>query len=140
MGCYNSTVINASADKVWEAFADFHDMSKFSNVIQSCDTVGDVGGTQAGAKRILNGTFHETLLSVDGDARTLSYSIDDGPDAVSKDSVKGYVGKIRLLPVTANGSTFVEWTSTWDSGNGVAELCDPIYQALLSDLAQHMNA
>ena len=37
--------------------------------------------------------------------------------------------------MTADDTTFVLWTSDWEhSGGGVAEFCNPIYQALLGDL------
>ncbi len=136
MSCYNSIIVDAPVEKVWEAFANFHDMSKFSNVITSCEVVGETPGNQVGAKRILNGVFHETMLTIDADSHKVTYSIDDGPEAVSKDKVTGYIGEVKLSPVTADGRTFVEWSSRWEtSGGGVAEFCTPIYQALLTDLA-----
>lgn len=47
----------------------------------------------------------------------------------------GYIGEVRLFPVTDTDSTLVLWTSRWDSsGGGVAEFCDPVYRALLMDL------
>ena len=65
----------------------------------------------------------------------MRYSIDDGPDAVSKDKVSGYIGQVRVFPVTDQDHTFVEWSSTWtDSSGGVKEFCDPIYKALLDAL------
>ena len=79
--------------------------------------------------------FHETLVGLDDDARIVRYSIDDGPEAVSKDNVSGYIGQVQAFPVTADDSTFVLWTSSWDhKGGGVAEFCNPVYQALLGDL------
>ena len=135
MGCCNSTVVAAPVADVWAAVRDFHNMSAFPNVIQSVNAVGDTLGTQIGAKRVLNGVFHETLVALDDDARVLRYSIDDGPEAVSKDNVSGYIGELSLYPVTDGNHTFAIWTSGWEnSGGGVAEFCDPIYQALLSDL------
>ncbi len=138
MGCYNSVIVTASVDKVWKALRDFHDLSCCPDVITQVEVVGDAGGTEIGAKRILNGVFHETLLTLDDEERTFSYSIDDGPEAVSKDNVQGYVGVVRVFPVTEDDSTFVLWTSRWDSsGGGVQEFCDPIYQALLGSLKSH---
>jgi len=132
--------VSAPAEKVWQAFRDFHDLSWAPGVISSVESVGSITGDSVGAKRILNGAFHETLIAVDDDSRTLEYSIDDGPDAVSKENVQGYVGKVRVLPVTDDGSTFVEWTSSWTTGGGgVVEFCDPIYRALLNDLKQHFS-
>ncbi|MCZ6451009.1 MAG: SRPBCC family protein, partial [Deltaproteobacteria bacterium] len=81
MGCYNSVTVNAPVDKVWETLRRFHDFSWCPDVITKLEVVGDLGGTETGAKRILNGAFHETLLTLDDEKRTFSYSIDDGPDA-----------------------------------------------------------
>ena len=135
MGCCNSAVVPAPVDKVWAALRDFHDLSSFPNVIEKVEAVGEASGTQIGARRVLNGAFHETLLALDDNARVVRYSIDDGPEAVSKDNVAGYIGEVRLFPVTEDDSTYVLWTSSWESSNGgVAEFCDPIYKALLADL------
>ena len=136
MGCFNSIVVAAPADRVWAALRKFHDLSWSANVVTSVEGEGDP--EQPGAKRVLNGVFFETLLSLDDDARVMRYSIDDGPDAVSKDRVSGYVGKIRVEPVTADDSTFVLWTSSWKTdGGGVEDFCNPIYRALLNDLKEH---
>lgn len=84
---------------------------------------------------MLNGAFHETLLALDDADHVIRYSIDDGPAAVSKSNVSGYIGEVRLFPVTDSKSTLVLWTSRWDaSGGGVAEFCNPVYHALLADL------
>lgn len=138
MGCYNSTVVPAPADRVWQKLRDFHDMSWAPEVIETCEAANELPGTQIGAKRILNGAFHETLLGLDDANRMVRYSIDDGPEAVSRDNVTGYVGEVRVVPVTDSGQAFVVWSASWEStGGGVAELCDPIYQALLGQLSKH---
>ena len=41
MGCYNSTVVNGSADEVWAALRKFHDMSWSANVITSLPYIFD---------------------------------------------------------------------------------------------------
>jgi hypothetical protein len=135
MACYNSTVVNAPAEQVWEKLRNFHDMSWAKGVIETCTPAGSKGPTEPGAQRVLNGAFHETLKGLDDDSRSLHYSIDAGPAAVSKDNVQGYIGEVRVFPVTDANATFVLWTSQWESsGGGVAEFCDPIYQGLLSAL------
>jgi hypothetical protein len=135
MSCYNSVTVNAPVDQVWQTLRKFHDMSWGDIQVEA---VGEAGETEIGAKRILNGAFHETLRTFDDEERTFSYSIDDGPDAVSKDNVQGYIGEVRVFPVTDEDSTFVLWTSKWDSsGGGVQEFCDPIYQTLLGALKSH---
>lgn len=134
--CYNSTVIDASIEKVWEMMKDFHNVSWGDKVITKIDIVGEVPGTEVGAKRILNEAFHETLLSVDSKDFSFTYSINDGPGPVSKDSVSNYVGKVSLYPITDSGKTFVEWISTYesDSDSAVGDFCNPIYAGLLSSL------
>lgn len=135
MACYNSIVIDAPADKVWEKLRNFHDLSWAAGVIETCEAVGEIPAAQIGAQRILNGVFHETLHALDDLARTVRYSIDDGPEAVSKNNVQGYIGEVRVFPVTDSNSSFVVWTSSWESsGGGVAEFCNPIYRALLAAL------
>lgn len=110
-------------------------MSWAKGVIENCTSVGDKGPTEPGAQRVLNGAFHETLKEIDDESKLLRYSIDDGPAAVSKDNVQGYIGEVRVFSVTDDNATFVLWTSQWESsGGGVAEFCDPIYQGLLSAL------
>ena len=62
--CYQSRVIDAPIEKVWSAIKDFHDLSWATNVVTSVEKVGEVKGSEVGAKRILNEAFHETLISI----------------------------------------------------------------------------
>jgi hypothetical protein len=129
------------SNKVWAALRDFHDLGWAEGVINSLEKVGDVAADQVGAKRLLNGVFHETLQSLDDDGHKLTYSIDDGPEALSKDNVTGYMGCVRAFPVTDAGHTFVLWTSKWESGGeGTKDFCDPVYVALLAALGKHFSA
>jgi hypothetical protein len=138
MGCYNSCIVAGSADTVWQTLRNFHDMSWAPRVVAKLDPGEGKGPSEVGAQRVLNDAFHETLRTVDDEARTLTYSIDDGPAAVSKDNVKSYIATIRVFPVTDTDGAFVEWSSSWtESGGGVAEFCDPIYKALLDSLKSH---
>ena len=134
--CYSSTVVNAPADTVWEALADFHDLSWARGVITDVAKVGDPDGRTPGARRVLNGAFHETLLAHDDAGRTLSYSIDDGPGPVARDGVREYVGTVTVRPVTDANTAFVEWASRFESVDdaAVAGFCNPIYRALLAAL------
>ena len=139
-GCYNSAVINAPCDTVWSTIRNFHEFHWAPGVITKSEAVGDLKGDQIGAKRILNDAFHETLLSLDDHARTFSYRIDDGPGPVGKRAVKLYIGRVRVLPITENNSTFIEWETTYDSldDRAVGELCNPIYQAILQALKKYL--
>jgi len=141
MGCYNSVVINASPEKVWNLLKDFHNLSWSKNVVSKVEKIGTKSSHEVGAKRILNDAFHETLVSLDDSQMKFSYSIDDGPAVVSKDNVKGYLGEVTVFLISENNTSFVLWTSKWKSAKegGVADFCNPIYHALLQDLKSHFS-
>ena len=137
---YQSNIINASVEKVWQTINDFHDMSWAPNVVISCEFVGNTAGTEVGAKRVLNGAFHETLQEVDESEHRIRYSIDEGPEPVSSSEVSNYIGEIKLTPVTMQDSTLIEWSSSWDSNEEKAvSFCHNIYVAILGDLAETMS-
>ncbi len=137
---YQSIVINAPVEKVWEKLADFHDVSWAAGVLDKCEPVGDLKGNQIGAKLILNDDFHETIREVSEVGRTIRYSIDHGPSPISKDDVAGYIGAIRVSPVTEDNATFVEWSSSWHGNDAPAEeFCRPIYVALLGALKKSFS-
>lgn len=138
--CYQSIVIAAPIEEVWETVKNFHDFSWATGVIDSCEAVGEIAGTEIGAKRILNGAFHETLLECNEASHRIRYSIDDGPSPVSAQEVKNYVGTVQLRPITLSHSTFVEWRSTWESQSEEARnFCHQIYVALLRTLANRLE-
>lgn len=137
---YQSIVIDAPADEVWETVRDFHDMSWAANVVTSVEVVGETRGDQVGAVRILNGAFRETLQSLDDEERTFTYSIDDGPSPVSSQEVSDYRGRVQVRPITEGGGTFVEWSSSWERNDeAVHDFCHGIYVALLADLKKSME-
>lgn len=137
--CYQSIIVHAPIEKVWETIKNFHDMSWSSSVIEQCAAVGKISGTEVGAKRILNGVFYETLLECNDHEHRVRYSIDDGPSPVSASEVNKYIGRVQLKPVTLSGDTFVEWGSTWESSSEEAcDFCHQIYVALLKALAEQV--
>jgi len=137
--CYNSIQIASPAATVWATISDFHDMSWAPGVIASLDKVGEKNGNEVGAKRVLNGVFHETLTEVDPDDFTFSYSIDNGPGPVASDVVSHYTGVVKISET--DDGCLVEWSSTFSSENEdeVAEFCNPIYQALLHALKETLS-
>ena len=133
MGCYNSTLIDAPIEKVWEEIRDFHNLTWAKGVVETLDKVGNKNGLEVGAKRVLNGAFHETLTELRSGDFYFKYSIDDGPGAVAKDAVRNYFGEVKLHRVTDTNQTFFLWTSSFESKDekAVEDLCNPIYQAIL---------
>jgi hypothetical protein len=75
---HQSITINAPVDEGWKALRNFHDMSWAPNVITDLKVVGQTAADQVGTSRVLNGAFRETLLELNEDQKTFSYSIDDG--------------------------------------------------------------
>ena len=136
-----SIVIDAPISDVWTKFKNFHDLSWAPNVIANVEKIGDIDGAEAGAKRILNNAFHETLVEIDTSKYRLKYSIDDGPSPVSRDEVSNYYGIVQLSPATKGDGTLVEWTSSWESNvEDAVEFCHGIYMALLGELANSFSS
>ena len=132
-----SRLINASIDETWQKFRNFHEISWAEKVLFSCEKVGEIRGDMAGAKRILNHAFHETLIEIDPTSHSLKYSIDDGPSPVSKDEVSNYIGAVQMTPNPDGNGTLVVWSSSWDSNSEDAvAFCSGIYVALLNELAE----
>ena len=134
--CYNTAVVPASVDQVWARLQNFHDLSWAPGVIDSVQAESDMPGDHVGAKRVLNGEFHETLTCLDKKDHVITYRMDSGPGPLDTDALHHYIGKIHLLPVTDEDSTFVEWSSDFEAASEteVTAFCDPIYQALLISL------
>jgi len=133
-----SRLINAPIDAVWAKFGDFHDLAWASDVVASVEKIGDVDGRQAGAKRLIEGAFHETLLEIDHNAKTLTYSIDQGPAPL--DVVSNYQGVVKLSSDPETGGTLVRWSSSWESDSDEAvQFCHNIYIALLDALAKSVE-
>ncbi|CAA6824555.1 MAG: Polyketide cyclase [uncultured Thiotrichaceae bacterium] len=138
---YQSIVVNAPIEAVWDTVKNFHDFSWAPAVIESCEVVGDATGLEVGAKRVLNGAFEETLVELDDEIHKVRYSIDNGPSPVSSSDVKNYFGTLRLRSSTIDNKTLVEWGSVWDSDSDEAvEFCHGIYVALLQSLAGYFEA
>jgi hypothetical protein len=133
---YNSIVVPAPIEQVWSRISDFHDFSWAPTLIASCEKVGSGGGSSVGAQRLLNGVFLDTLVAYSRIERRMMYSMDEGPSPVSSREIQGYVGDLRLLPVTATNATFAEWTGTWEGGGAAAvPYMNGVYRSLLADLA-----
>lgn len=133
--CYQTRVINAPIEKVWEAIKDFHNLNWAPNVITSCEKVGDLAGNSVGAKRILNGAFEETLQSLNEKDFLFEYSIDEAVSPVSSKEVSNYLGKVKLFAITQTNETFIQWESSWESKTKEAEeFCHTIYVAMMADL------
>ncbi|PTR16153.1 polyketide cyclase/dehydrase/lipid transport protein [Nitrosospira sp. Nsp2] len=138
---YNSIIVFAPIEQVWSRIRDFHDFSWAPSVITSCEKVGDGDGRSVGAKRRLNGALLDTLIAYSAIDRRMMYSLDEGPSPLSSREIRDYVGNLHLLPITADNTTFAEWSGMWESENTDAvEYMNGVYRSLLADLAAGFGA
>jgi len=137
--CYSSVVVDAPIDRVWFVVRDFYHMEWAGPFIMSLEKVGQLGGTEVGAQRIINGLLHETLLTLDDNKRELTYRITDGPGPIAREFVSDYVATVRVLPVTVTNQTYVEYLSTFQAKDeaSVDDLVNPIFTEVLGYLARH---
>lgn len=143
---YNSIIVDAPIEVVWERIKDFHDFSWAPTLIKKNENVGTKDGMTVGAKRLLNGEFLDTLIAYSAVDHRINYSIDAAPSPISPAEIKNYVGDLHLLPITSEGKTFVEWTGMWEStgrcestGTEAIEFMNKIYVILLKDLADQFK-
>ena len=133
---YQSVVIDAPVEKVWERIRDFHDFSWAPTVVESCVAEGEGAGTAVGSRRRINDVFVDTMITHSDVERRYQYRIDDAPSPIAAKETRKYVGDIHLLPITSENKTFAEYSAHWDSDNPDSEkFIDDIYAALLKDLA-----
>ena len=138
---YNSIIINAPLETVWDRISDFHDFSWAPSIIKKCEKVGNKAGTTVGAKRLLNGVFLDTLIAYSLLDHRITYSIDDAPFPLSPENINNYVGDLHLLPITSEEKTFVEWSGKWESNETeVIAFMNDIYIKLLKDLAAQFDS
>ena len=57
MTTYNSIIVDASADAVWSTLRNFNDMAWGDGIVESVVSVNGKGGTEVGAKRVVNGAI-----------------------------------------------------------------------------------
>ena len=139
--CYNTITVDAPIYTVWAALRNFHEFPWARGVVEEVEAIGPLRADQVGARRLINGVFHETLLTLDDQDYVVEYSVDEGPGPIAKSKVENYIGRARLRPITADNATFVEWTATYDSPNdaAVGEYCDPIYVGLLNAMRDYFK-
>ena len=102
-----SKIIKAPIDQVWGKLSNFHELPWAAGILPSIEKAGEKNAHEVGAKRILNGAFHETLTRLEPENFRLEYSIDDGPSPVSKEEVSNYIGVIQMSPMVEGDVTWL---------------------------------
>ena len=114
---YRSAVIDAPVDRVWGLIRDFNGLPAWHPVVASSEIEYGLASDTVGAVRRFRlqdgGLLREQLLSLSDAEHSFTYNILMSPMAV-----ENYVAGIRLIPVTADGRTFIEWWAEFDVTDG----------------------
>jgi hypothetical protein len=104
---YISAVLDAPADRVWQAVRDFNSLPSYHPAITASTLEEGRAGDQVGTVRHLtlpDGAVRERLVQMDDRRRMFTYEIVEGVLPV-----RDYVSSVRVLPVTTTRQSFVEW-------------------------------
>lgn len=128
--------VAAGADRVWELFRDFGGVKRFTPQIESCTLDGEGVGavrtiTMPGGVRL-----QERLEAFDDAARTLRYSIVDGPVPLGD-----YLSTIRVSEDGEGCS--IDWSSQFEP-KGVSEeqarsIVEGIYRGGIAGVRKHLG-
>ena len=100
----------SSADDVWKIIREFGSLDWMPGV-ESCELEGEGIGS---VRKITMGgnVVSERLETLDDDARTIAYSIQEGPIPV-----QNYLATISVT--ATDGGCHVDWTARFDTPDGV---------------------
>jgi hypothetical protein len=121
---YTSSVIDASADRVWAAIRDFNGLPKWHPAIRDSRIENGAPADKVGCIRNFNlkdgGNIREQLLTLSDFDYSCTYSILESPMGV-----RNYIATLKLTPITDGDRTFAEWTAEFD--------CDAERERALAD-------
>jgi len=110
---YASSVINASAARVWARVRDFNGLSNWHPAIAESRIENGEPADKVGCIRnfsLRNGDrLREQLLGLSDYDMFCTYSILDSPMPLTN-----YVATLRLTPITDQDRTFLEWSADFD--------------------------
>lgn len=116
-----NAVIDGDIERAWEVVKRFGELANWHPLIAKSEIEdGLPDGLVGSVRRVELPTgevLREKLVTVDEQTRTLSYAFVETPLPV-----KGYVGTIRLTPVSGERKIFAQWFSRF-------ELTDPSQEA-----------
>lgn len=119
---YVSSVIGASAEKVWELVRDFNGLPKWHPGIRESRIEDALPADKVGCVRNFHlqdgANLREQLLGLSDYDMSCTYSILESPMALT-----GYLATLRLIPVTDGSRCFIEWSADFE--------CDPDEESAL---------
>lgn len=123
---YASSVIGASAERVWGRIRDFNALPQWHPLIAESRIEGGAPADQVGCVRAFRlkdgGRIRERLLALSDYEYACTYSILESPMGV-----ENYVATLKLTPITDGARCFIEWSAAFDCPEArEAELVDQI--------------
>jgi len=110
---YQSSVIDAPAERVWALLRDFNGLPRWHPAIAESRIEQGHPADKVGCIRNFllkdGGRIREQLLALSDFDYAQTYSILESPMGV-----ESYVATLRLLPITDGNRTYIEWTAEFD--------------------------
>jgi len=114
---FESTVLNAPVEEVWEIIRDFNGHDYWHPLIKESKIEKRLPSDKVGCIRnfILaeGGILREQLLTLSDVEMAFSYCLLDTPIPLFN-----YISHVRLLPITDGDKTFWNWESSFDTPDG----------------------
>ena len=141
---YASSVINASAARVWARVRDFNGLSNWHPAIAESRIENGEPADKVGCIRnfsLRNGDrLREQLLGLSDYDMFCTYSILESPMPLTN-----YVATLRLTPITDQDRTFVEWSAEFDCAPDkeqelVSGIGANVFQAAIDDIRRKMSS
>ncbi len=122
---YASTIVTADPDSVWAVLRDFNGTPGFVEAIATSEILDGKPADQVGADRKLTlgdgALVRERLVALSDVDRSYTYHLLEGPFPFT-----AYYSTIRVSPVVSDGTSFVEWWSTYDCEASDAKALDDL--------------
>jgi len=140
---YVSSVIDASAQKVWERVRDFNGLPVWHPRIRDSRIEESLPADKVGCIRNFNlqngDNIREQLLGLSDYDKTCTYSILESPMPLTD-----YVATLRLTPVTDGERCFIEWSADFqcaidDEADLVNGISGNVFQGGFDALKRHFG-
>lgn len=134
---YFSTVLDHPVDKVWAMIRDFNNYPVYIDGVSESAIEDNRRGDEVGAVRrfCYAGTWIRQRLGDHSDERRSLTYIGIDPFALPDNELSPvrYRGTMHLLPVTANGTTFIEWFVELDTAPGEEKQWREAFASMIPD-------
>ena len=110
---YTSSVIDASAETVWDLVRDFNALSRWHPLIVDSRIENNQASDKVGCIREIRlrdgGRIREQLLTLSDFDYQCTYSILESPMPLTN-----YIATLKLTPITDGNRAFAEWSAEFD--------------------------